>query len=890
MRPRPRVGGPWLLPVLLMLVACGGDATQPGGAPATVVITAGAVQRGVVGQPLDTALTVRVSDRRGDAVSGVVVRFYTNDQAAGQIAPEFDTTDQQGRATSTWTLGTLAGADRFALATVVGIDTVIFKATPLPAGPGSVAFVSGDSQSAVIAATLDSQVVARVRDPYGNAVPGALVTLAATAGGGQVTPGTIPSDSQGLVRAAWTMGPSPGYDTLIATVNGLSPARIGAESHPFPPVDSVALGIAHSCRLNPAGQTFCWGLNFAGEVGSGDTLSAFTPTVLAGAPQFRTIAAGGRHSCGLTAQSALYCWGTMGTLLGLSPTPQAFGENFLSIGSGRDFLCGITVLSQAYCWGDNAGGQLGDGTSTPRTSPVAVLGGHRFRQVGGGNTHACGLSTGGRALCWGTGPLGTGGPDPNPLLTLRFVSIAVGAAGNCGLTLSGEAWCWGSGSATLVSPTLRFSRLAVGGQAMCGISVAGAGYCWGANDYGQLGDGTQIGRAAPTVVSGGLSFAELRLGETHTCGVTLPGEVYCWGGSSTIALGLGETMRSRTPTAVQGGLQFSSLSAGDGFTCGVTAGGAGYCWGWNDRGQLGDGSTEWRTVPTPISGGYSFSQVSAGIALTCGVTAQAAGLCWGDNSYGESGQGVPGPIQLTPALINGGLSLAQITAGNFHVCARTQASAGYCWGDNFFGQVGDSSAMTPRPSPLPLAGGHQWSQLSAGNQFTCGITTAGWGMCWGSGIALGNGGVDRTYPDSVHLGVTVSRLASSISVQNACAVGTDQVGYCWGPGVSSPVAVPGGLSFTDIGTGNTHTCGLAVGGAAYCWGDNSLGSVGDGTLVSRAAPTAVAGALVFTQITVGNDHSCGLDASGAAWCWGDNYFGALGNGGSAVYPTPVRVQ
>jgi alpha-tubulin suppressor-like RCC1 family protein len=886
----------------LALFACGKDANEPREGPTTIAIVAGGVQQGVVGEPLDTPLTVRITDHRTAPVSGVEVRFWIIDQNNGQVAPEFDTTDVDGLARSVWTLGTFSGYTLHALATAAGLDTVIFTAAPEPGPPAEVVFIAGDSQSAVVGTALDSEVVARVRDQYGNVVPSATVDFAITAGTGQVVPTTTPTDSHGLVRAVWTMGANPGYDTLSATAGGAT-GYLGAEAHPAPSVDSVALGITHTCRLHKTGQTSCWGWNFSGEVGSGDTAKVFTPQVLSGAPQFHSITAGGYHSCGLTAPSQLYCWGTMQTLLGLAPTAQVFPQTFASVSAGWNFMCGTNADHQGFCWGDNAAGQLGNTSVSTSPVPLPVSGGLRYRHVGAGISHACGLTTNGRAHCWGSGPVGRAEwPNLEPFRSLRFVSIAVGWEANCGLTLSGEAWCWGGGDPGRISSPVRFTSLAAGGDAFCGVASTGAGYCWGHNHDGQLGDNTQTDRPTPGPVSGGLVFSSIHMGQIHACGVTPTEELHCWGGGGDVFLGIGETDLRRAPAAVLGGLQFTSVTAGDRFTCGVTTAEAAYCWGWNATNRLGDGTDAFRVVPTAVTGGFTLSQMSLGQDVACGVTTSAVGICWGANNTGQLGRGDIGPPQATPAPVSGGLTLAEIGPGNWHTCARTTGGAAYCWGENTSGQIGDSS-LIPRTTPVPVAGGHSWLRVRAGANFSCGRTTGGWARCWGAVNALGNGGVERAVPDSVHLGVPLTSLAVSSTSIGVCGVGSNQATYCWGNGEAgqlgdgstlalalTPVPVAGGHVFQDVGVGRAHACGLTAAGVAYCWGDNSRGSLGDGTLISHTTPVAVTGGHVFSQLAVGDAHVCGLDATGAAWCWGENYQGQLGIGVAATSLTPVRVE
>ena len=97
-----------------------------------------------------------------------------------------------------------------------------------------------------------------------------------------------------------------------------------------------------------------------------------------------------------------------------------------------------------------------------------------------------------------------------------------------------------------------------------------------------------------------------------------------------------------------------------------------------------------------------------------------------------------------------------------------------------------------------------------------------------------------------------------------------------------PRAVSGGLSFDRVSAGDYHACAETTGNRAYCWGSgNSAGSLGDGTLNNHLAPVAVVGGLFFSQVSAGGAHSCGKTSEGRAYCWGAGGFGRLGNGSTA---------
>jgi len=142
--------------------------------------------------------------------------------------------------------------------------------------------------------------------------------------------------------------------------------------------------------------------------------------------------------------------------------------------------------------------------------------------------------------------------------------------------------------------------------------------------------------------------------------------------------------------------------------------------------------------------------------------------------------------------------------------------------------------------------------------------------------------------------ITVTSVAFASLIAgggNTCGLTNGGAAYCWGFNQSGqvgdgstmnrlfPVAVAGGLSFTALGLGYYHVCGVARGGAMYCWGYNYFGQLGDGTTIDRSVPVAVVGGLTFTAVTANNVWSCGLTTGGEAYCWGGSSLPVLVAGG-----------
>jgi alpha-tubulin suppressor-like RCC1 family protein len=198
-------------------------------------------------------------------------------------------------------------------------------------------------------------------------------------------------------------------------------------------------------------------------------------------------------------------------------------------------------------------------------------------------------------------------------------------------------------------------------------------------------------------------------------------------------------------------------------------------------------------------------------------------------------------------------SLAQLATGFAHTCALTADGTAWCWGSNALGQLGTDST-TATAFPVHVSGGLSFAAISAGYAHTCGLTAGGAAWCWGD-------------ISSAQLGATITSATSS-----------------------APVAVSGGLHFTSISAGFGHTCGLAAGGSAWCWGANQSGQLGSGTIGgSSAAPVQVSGELHFASISAGGTYTCGVTTDGTGYCWGSGAYGVLGNGGTMDSGVPVAV-
>ena len=349
---------------------------------------------------------------------------------------------------------------------------------------------------------------------------------------------------------------------------------------------AIAAGVTHACAVTDTGSAKCWGANSRGQVGDGTWVERHIPRNVYGLGDGTAISSGNASTCALTRAGGVRCWGEnfngqVGdgtTVIRNKPVDVsglANGVTAISVGGASS--CALTVAGGVKCWGENCCGQLGDGTAIDRHVPVDVVGlttGVTATAANGGYT--CALTNAGGVRCWGNnshGQLGDGTTDERrtPVdvlgLTSGVAAIAVGGLHTCALTSAGGIKCWGYNIAGQLGDGTQEDRhtpvdvrtlssgvvaLTAGFQHTCALTSAGTAKCWGYNAFGQLGDGSTIDSRAPVDVKGLTSVAELAANGQYTCARTTAGEIACWGGNSNGQLGDGTKTRRMAPVLVVG--------------------------------------------------------------------------------------------------------------------------------------------------------------------------------------------------------------------------------------------------------------------------------------------------------------------------------------------------
>jgi len=393
----------------------------------------------------------------------------------------------------------------------------------------------------------------------------------------------------------------------------------------------------------------------------------------------------------------------------------------------------------------------------------------------------------------------------------------------------------------------------------------------------------------------------------HSCFRTPTNGLKCTGANGNGALGDGTTIPRAAPVDVVG-LTSGVIAAdvGSNHSCAVTAAGAVKCWGRGSEGQLGTGAVTDSLTPTTVSGlATGASAVALGNYYSCALTTTGGVKCWGDNLSGQLGDGTT-TASLVPVDVSGLQSgVSNISAGQEHACATLDTGEVRCWGNNASGRLGDGTT-TNSSVPVTVVGiSSNGERVIVGGNHSCAIVSGNGLKCWGRNqfgqLGIGSNTDSLTAVDVT--GLTSNVIGAAAGVRNVCALLTGGTVQCTGSNsvgqvgdgtlVDRNLMVPViGLDsdVVEIGSRGFATCALLDDGRVQCWGENGAGKFGTGTINGRPTPTQVAGLTSGnTAIAVGDLHACALTAATGVKCWGLNSNRQLGDGTNTNRNAPVDV-
>ena len=417
---------------------------------------------------------------------------------------------------------------------------------------------------------------------------------------------------------------------------------------------------------------------------SGYTIDAYTGGTYTGisvsTPGTSTSAAIYGLTNGTSYRFAVRASNAVGMSAFSAQSPAIVPLRTIALAAGDTHACVITTPDPlgpsgiVKCWGENRAGDLGDGTTFNRMTPVTVTGLSGVKALALGAVHTCALIADGTVKCWGANGAGQLGDGTT---TARLSPVAVpGLSGVKGISAGGATTC-----AVLTNATMK---------------------CWGLNNYGQLGDGTTTNRSSPVTVAGLSQVASTSGSATHRCAVLTTLALKCWGQNNFGQLGDGTTINRFTPKAVASlaGTVQAVLARG-GHTCARVTGARVKCWGENSYGQLGDGTTVNRSTPGFVSTLTNVNVIGGGLHHTCAHVTSGAVKCWGRNNFGQLGDGTQ-QNRAVP-VSNPIVSAVSFEGGTTYSAARRSTGGIRTWGENNLGQLGDGMPQG-RLTPGPVSG------------------------------------------------------------------------------------------------------------------------------------------------------------------------------------------
>ena len=417
--------------------------------------------------------------------------------------------------------------------------------------------------------------------------------------------------------------------------------------------------------------------------------------------------------------------GAASELFASAAPPPAGSLRASAVAVGGNHTCAIVDGGEVRCWGDSIWGQLGDGlvhrVRAVPGDPLALAG--PATQVVAGHVHTCALLDDGRVQCWGGNEYAQLGIDgwrghfrqyaehytPTPTLTIDLPD--------------GD-------------PVV---ELAAAHSSTCARLASGAVHCWGYAMNGVLGRPSEVGDGeAPWASFGGIvgpeseklaGLGQLRMGVAHGCGLTTEGAVRCWGRDFRGQAGDGQRetqykaqslgdvapadqdpLTPRTAVGLSAGV--SQVHVGAEHSCAILDNGMVQCWGSNRYGQLGfagdydtdaDPHAGWEDTPVELCLEEPAIDLALGGAHSCALLESGRVQCWGSANHGKLGNGYYGVDSPTPVTVSGLTDVVDIESRHMHTCALTAQGQVYCWGLDYYGQLGDGDSVD-QAEPVLVSG------------------------------------------------------------------------------------------------------------------------------------------------------------------------------------------
>ncbi|GAB1447231.1 hypothetical protein MASR2M44_02230 [Bacteroidota bacterium] len=604
------------------------------------------------------------------------------------------------------------------------------------------------------------------------------------------------------------------------------PTQIGTGSN----WSSISSLMSHAAVLGADGSLWTWGRNFEGQLGDGTTIGKSTPTQICSntlpPPTLSTFtpnsgAAGTQVTLtgtNLNNVTSVSIGGVAATLVsktatqivatvGQGATTGAVSVNspvgnatatgnftvvapscgpFVNINAGYYQSVAVKSDGTLWAWGNNQFGQLGDGTTTNRNTPVQIGSDNDWTSVSSGYIHTLGIKTDGTLWSWGWNNFGQLGDGTN---NNRNTPVQIDNSNN-----------W-------VSVSSKYDHTLA-------IKADGTLWAWGRNDNGQLGDGTYTHKNAPVQIGIGSSWIHVSAGESHSLAVKSDGTLWAWGSNNNGQLGDGNNMTRNVPTQVGIANNWLAVAAANNNSFALRSNGT--IWSINNN-------------PNQIGNQTNWTSIMAGFGNTVALKSDGTLWAWGWNNWGQVGNGTLSTVN-DPVQIGNANNWNSISTGTGHTLATRSDGTLWAWGYNVVGQLGDgsttdkntptqicSNTFCPLPSkPDSIITRSDYVITDSVATFTVvpvsGATSYQWTLPSGWTFRYGQG------TDSILVNTTQTGGMLQVAAVNACGIGPlDELNVIPYAPVTKPVLTGGSGTGVSAGSSTTISINPVPNATRYIW-------------------------------------------------------------------------
>ena len=328
-------------------------------------------------------------------------------------------------------------------------------------------------------------------------------------------------------------------------------------------------------------ELWAWGDNTYGLLGNNSITGTSIPAqTISGGTNWKQVSTGTLSTAAIKTDGTLWTWGiniagSLGNNDSLNRSKSSpiqtvsATTDWKQVSVGHTFTAAIKTDGTLWMWGFNDCGQLGDGTRVSKSSPVqTIAGGNNWKQVSVGFAHTAAIKTDGTLWLWGCNPYGQLGDNTttnksSPVQTIsagtNWKQVSSGTSITGAIKTDGTLWIWGQnslidGTGSFSSPiqnsacATNWKQIEIGNTHAAAIKMDGTLWTWGYNPFGQLGTNNTTTYNTPTqTIAGGNNWKQVSLGEKHTAAVKTDGTLWAWGYNYYGQLGTNDTVYTSSP-------------------------------------------------------------------------------------------------------------------------------------------------------------------------------------------------------------------------------------------------------------------------------------------------------------------------------------------------------